>query len=795
MKHNLLIYVFLGLAITLFAVSLVAGDYPAPSTGTVDNMLVPPPDLTVYPTLVNSNVDGTSVDGRIIDPRVVWKINGTGYWFAFLTGTSAYYTSIDEGLTWVSHALTGFSGGSSTIATWITNDTVHTTTYSALVGYGVYYRKGTINGTDITWSATESVYNSTVFDDLLFSQIITDSEDNPYISFSEQRTSTAKVYSRVGGTWFSSLNISVYSWPCFAPLLNGTVYFTTGVGGIGHGYFFDGTTWNDEGLVASSSYSSAMTSNGNTTYYAVAALNLAFIYERTGVGNWTNATVPIHYDGGRLAITVDPDTNDLALFYWKQLTKDLYFTRRMFNIWDSVDNWWHVIGAACYPIGRQITCSPYAVNGKVGVIWVTGASSPQPAYFDYFLFPETADLFDPYDVPLNTQLLSNNKYQFAGTSWLAQTFTPATTHDITRVEINCTVAGGVTGGYVEMGIRATDVNGKPTGTDLVNVTVAASAIGADTGIWFSFNFTSNPTLTADTMYAIVVRTSPSGTFFYGLKWWYSGANPYADGTYASSNNNGSTWTLNTARDLTFKEYGNVQQAASSNYRVVNGHSESLTSFAIVRQWYPHFYYRDVVANSSGWAEFTDIYTVYNYQYTTYQGLPVNGTELVTTESVLIMDIDCNVWSLIINVTSSTGGALGGMDLNLSRADGFNMTIYGYPVAAETNVSGLYTFENLANSTYSVLVWDTEYNRGAEATINGADYLIELQWPTTHYFVSGWMPFVGKIVLIVACFGVIAYCFASTHTMKRGMLTFLVTMIVTLIFFIGWYMLTGLEAYV
>jgi len=154
-----------------------------------------------------------------------------------------------------------------------------------------------------------------------------------------------------------------------------------------------------------------------------------------------------------------------------------------------------------------------------------------------------------------------------------------------------------------------------------------------------------------------------------------------------------------------------------------------------------------------------------------------------------------VWSLIINVTSSTGGALGGMDLNLSRADGFNMTIYGYPVAAETNVSGLYTFENLANSTYSVLVWDTEYNRGAEATINGADYLIELQWPTTHYFVSGWMPFVGKIVLIVACFGVIAYCFASTHTMKRGMLTFLVTMIVTLIFFIGWYMLTGLEAYV
>src|SRR5207237_6461118 len=99
------------------------------------------------------------------------------------------------------------------------------------------------------------------------------------------------------------------------------------------------------------------------------------------------------------------------------------------------------------------------------------------------------------------------------TTWGGQTFTPSVTGQLTRADINlfCSGCTGTTPN-LKLSLRATSA-GLPTGADLASKTVTGFSSGA--AVFYTANFSSPPTLTAGTQYALVIRpvANPSpGTY-------------------------------------------------------------------------------------------------------------------------------------------------------------------------------------------------------------------------------------------------------------------------------------------
>lgn len=151
----------------------------------------------------------------------------------------------------------------------------------------------------------------------------------------------------------------------------------------------------------------------------------------------------------------------------------------------------------------------------------------------------------------------NSAGAYDSTKWKAQTFTTAIAYRVESVILKLFRVS--TPGTITVSIKETDDDGKPTGSDLATVNVDGDTFTADTdGDWVTCTFTVPYLLSADTVYAIVVRktTTTSGKWFY---WRYDGSDStYSDGAFTYSNNSGSTWnTLSYADDYMFKNYDSL----------------------------------------------------------------------------------------------------------------------------------------------------------------------------------------------------------------------------------------------
>jgi hypothetical protein len=156
-------------------------------------------------------------------------------------------------------------------------------------------------------------------------------------------------------------------------------------------------------------------------------------------------------------------------------------------------------------------------------------------------------------------------FGFTNTSWAGQTFQPAVTGQLTRVDLNlfCASCTGSTPN-ITVSIRAT-TGSLPTGSDLATATITGFNSGS--GGFFSANFGSPATLTAGTTYAVIIRavaTPSAGTYAYVCSCADSfgnpSSNPYTNGQRVTSTNSGTTWTSDTTsggRDLGFKAYMNT----------------------------------------------------------------------------------------------------------------------------------------------------------------------------------------------------------------------------------------------
>lgn len=159
----------------------------------------------------------------------------------------------------------------------------------------------------------------------------------------------------------------------------------------------------------------------------------------------------------------------------------------------------------------------------------------------------------------NTSVTSSG-FSFDNVNWAGQTFVPAVSGKLMRVDLAlfCSGCTGTTSN-ITVSIRATS-GSVPTGADLA---VTTAGFSTSEGGYFSATFSSPPTLTAGTKYAIVFRAANSisaGTYAFFCSCssnGSSGTNPYTAGQFVTSSNSGGAWSADTTaggRDAGFRTY-------------------------------------------------------------------------------------------------------------------------------------------------------------------------------------------------------------------------------------------------
>lgn len=148
---------------------------------------------------------------------------------------------------------------------------------------------------------------------------------------------------------------------------------------------------------------------------------------------------------------------------------------------------------------------------------------------------------------------SNSGNAMSNTTWWGQTFTPATSGTLTKldVELFCSGCTGTTSSQV-INIQATS-GGLPTGAVLATATIPAFSSGF--GTYYTVTFGSPATLTAGTVYVFTVHSSAAisaGTYAVVR----TTNNLYAGGQSLLSSTSGASWGTpsGASKDLEFHTY-------------------------------------------------------------------------------------------------------------------------------------------------------------------------------------------------------------------------------------------------
>ncbi len=169
--------------------------------------------------------------------------------------------------------------------------------------------------------------------------------------------------------------------------------------------------------------------------------------------------------------------------------------------------------------------------------------------------------------------VTSNGFGFTSTSWGGQTFTPAVSGQLTRLDVDlfCSGCSGTTPDLT-VSIRATTgATPIPTGADLATATI--TGFSDSTGGYFTANFSTPATLTAGTRYAFIFRpvSNPSAGVYAYVCSCTANTSPYANGQRVTSTNSGATWTADITaggRDVGFKIY--VQSGFATSGTFVSG---------------------------------------------------------------------------------------------------------------------------------------------------------------------------------------------------------------------------------
>jgi hypothetical protein len=182
-------------------------------------------------------------------------------------------------------------------------------------------------------------------------------------------------------------------------------------------------------------------------------------------------------------------------------------------------------------------------------------------------------------------------------NWTGQTFVPAVTGTLVKVDVQLFCANGLnpcTGpaGNLTLSVRATS-GGLPAGADLASGTIPSFTSNA--GGTFTVAFGAPPALTSGTQYALVLRpvSNPAaGTY----AWTRSSPGTYANGSRVSSTNSGASWATDTTQDYNFRTYMQTGYLASGN--LVSSPKDSNPAGGLTSIWSTFSWNSSVPANTS-----------------------------------------------------------------------------------------------------------------------------------------------------------------------------------------------------
>lgn len=142
-----------------------------------------------------------------------------------------------------------------------------------------------------------------------------------------------------------------------------------------------------------------------------------------------------------------------------------------------------------------------------------------------------------------------------GAEWSCNTFTVGTTgtnenFTVDKVVVKVGIGAG-NPGDVTMSIYATAA-GKPTGAPLCSGVVDGSSFD---GGWYSLDMSSHPQLNASTKYAIVISCATGAGNHIYWRFDQAGQTYGANGDYGTSEDSGSTWTMDSNGGGMFEIWG------------------------------------------------------------------------------------------------------------------------------------------------------------------------------------------------------------------------------------------------
>ncbi len=172
-------------------------------------------------------------------------------------------------------------------------------------------------------------------------------------------------------------------------------------------------------------------------------------------------------------------------------------------------------------------------------------------------------------------------WNFKDTTWAAQTFTVGSVaHTVTGVKIK--IDSGSEIGDFTLSIRATDLNGHPTGNDLTSHTIDGSITSQADYTFFLFDLPPY-NLNANTKYAIVCRAPNSASQW--VYWRSDSSSPtYSGGNREWSLDSGSSWTTYTTQDFMFEVYGTPINTAPT-YSSISASSTTVGTSSIFSSYW------------------------------------------------------------------------------------------------------------------------------------------------------------------------------------------------------------------
>jgi len=205
--------------------------------------------------------------------------------------------------------------------------------------------------------------------------------------------------------------------------------------------------------------------------------------------------------------------------------------------------------------------------------------------------PGDVTLLSPSTIDQRNTTLGNFGVRIDTVNWGGQTFTPALSGRATKADINlfCSLCTGNVGTNPDLtlSLRATS-GGLPTGPDLATATIPG--FSNDGGTYYTGMFGSPATLTAGTMYALVIRpnTNRSDLGVYALTrsgLQSSGSDVYPGGTRVIGTN-GAVWSIpltgGISTDAGFKVYMDSGFAPSGTF--ISGPKDSNPFVGVLPAW-------------------------------------------------------------------------------------------------------------------------------------------------------------------------------------------------------------------